>query len=534
MAEERENSIEESSKGNQEESSKGNNLLGRWKELGRSRQVVVIILAAALLAAILLFMQYLSRPQYVTLYSNLEQTQASPILQFLRDQGISYRLDDLGTEIQVPQDKADELRIEMAGKGMPFAQGLGFELFDEESLGMTDSDRQVKMQRALQEELRRTITSLDAVSQARVHLALPEPSIFLKERTEPSAAIYLKLNPLVPLEEEQMRGIVCLVASSVENLKPENVVMIDSKGNILYDAVTSADPYLVVANSALTQLGVKRAFEDELENRLQIMLEKVFGPGKALALVTVDMDFDSRETTVITYDDTGVPRSTHIREESYEGESPGPEEVGEANYPGYVGVAPGGNSSHEIQEETINYEIGESVEKTITAPGKILRINTSVVVDSSDNSIGEERIEQINALVSSAIGFNEERGDRINVEGMDFDSSFSDQLDAIFADADPGQAQHNYLRQAVIAGAVLVVLILIVLAIRRKRRLKEERDLFQPEGRPLEELLVMQAQEEEPSQGFSLEGTVLGKAKKMINESPDVAVSVLKSWLVED
>jgi flagellar M-ring protein FliF len=525
LAEERENS--------KEESSSGINLLDRWKGMGRSRQVAVIILAAALIAAILLFVQYLSRPQYVTLYSNLDQTQASPVLQFLREQGISYRLDNLGTEIKVPQDKADELRIEMAGKGMPFAQGLGFELFDEESLGMTDFERQVKMQRALQEELRRTITSLDAVIQARVHLALPEPSIFLKESTEPSAAVYLKLNPLAPLEEEQLRGIVCLVASSVENLKPENVVMIDSRGNILYDAVTSADPYLKVADSALTQLGVKRAFEDELEHRLQAMLEKVFGPGKALALVTVDMDFDSRETTVITYDDTGVPRSTHIREESYEGESPGLEEVGEANYPGYVGVTPGGNSSHEIQEETINYEIGESVEKTITAPGKILRINTSVVVDSSDNSIGEERIEQINALVSSAIGFNEERGDRINVEGMDFDSSLSDQLDSIFAD-EPGQVQNNYLHQAVIAGAVLAALILVLLVYRRKRRLNEESDLFQPEGRSLEELLVMGDQEEEPSQGFSLEGTALGKAKKMINESPEVAVSVLKSWLIED
>lgn len=524
MAEERENSKEESSKGN---------LLSRWKEMGRSRQVAVIILAAALIAAILLFVQYLSRPQYVTLYSNLDQTQASPVLQFLREQGISYRLDSLGTEIKVPRDKADELRIEMAGKGMPFAQGLGFELFDEESLGMTDFERQVKMQRALQEELRRTITSLDAVTQARVHLALPEPSIFLKESTEPSAAIYLKLNPLVPLEEGQLRGIVYLVASSVENLKPENVIMIDSKGNILYDAVTSADPYLKVADSALTQLGVKRAFEDELENRLQAMLEKVFGPGKALALVTVDMDFDSRETTVITYDDTGVPRSTHIREESYEGESPGLEEVGEANYPGYAGVAPGGNSSHEIREETINYEIGESVEKTITAPGKILRINTSVVIDSSDNNIGEERIEQINALVSSAIGFNEERGDRINVEGMDFDSSFSDQLESIFAD-EPGQVQENYLRQAVIAGAVLVALILAVLAFRRKRRLKEESDLFQPEGLSLEELLVKKGQEEEPLQGFSPEETTLGKAKKMVKESPDVAVSVLKSWLVEE
>lgn len=511
---------------------KGNDMLDRWRGMSRSRQAVVIILAAALIASILIVVQYTSRPQYVTLYSNLDQTQASPVLQFLREEGVPYRLDALGTEIKVPQDMADELRIEMAGKGMPFAQGLGFELFDEDSLGMTDFERQVKKQRALQEELRRTITSLDAVLQARVHLALPEPSIFLKETKEPSAAVYLKLNPLVPLEEEQVRGIVFLIASSVENLKPENVVMIDSKGNILYDAVTSSDPYLAMADSALSQLSVKRAFEVELENRLQAMLEKVFGPGKALALVTAEMDFDSRETTVIAYDETGVPRSTHIREESYEGEGPGMDEVGEANYPGYVGVAPKGESRHEIQEETVNYEIGESVEKTITAPGKVLRINTSVVVDSSENSLDEEKIAQINALVSSAIGFNEERGDSISVEGMEFDSSFSDRLDSLFADVDTDKAQDGFVRQAVIAGAILIALVLILLAIRRRRRHREALDAF--EGRSLEELLAMQEQEEELAEGISLEETTLGKTRKMIENNPEVAVSVLRSWLVED
>ena len=134
-----------------------------------------------------------SKPEYVTLYSNLEPTQASPLVQYLREQNIPYSLDDFGSTIKVPAERADELRIEMAGKGMPFTQGLGFEIFDEESLGTTDFERQVKMQRALQEELRRTITSLDAVMQARVHLTIPEPRLFLRT-AESSAAIYLKPN----------------------------------------------------------------------------------------------------------------------------------------------------------------------------------------------------------------------------------------------------------------------------------------------------------------------------------------------------
>ena len=142
------------------------NLLGRWRELSRPRQVVIVIVSAAALAFLLLMFQYLSQPKYVTLYSNLDPVEASPLVQYLREKGVPYRLDDFGGAIKVPQDRADELRIEMAGQGMPFAQGLGFEIFDEDSLGMTSFERQVKMQRALQEELRRTITSLDAVMQA--------------------------------------------------------------------------------------------------------------------------------------------------------------------------------------------------------------------------------------------------------------------------------------------------------------------------------------------------------------------------------
>ena len=128
----------------------------------------------------------------------------------------------------------------------------------------------------------------------------------MRESSEPSAAV-LKLNPFVALKQEQIRAL-SFGASSVENLKPENVIIIDSQGNILYDAVTSTDPLIAVADSALKQLEVKRSFEMELENRVQGMLERVFGPGRALALVTAELDFDSQETTVITYDEAESPQ----------------------------------------------------------------------------------------------------------------------------------------------------------------------------------------------------------------------------------
>lgn len=513
-----------------------NRLLGRWQELSRPRQVVFIVITAAVLVFLLLFFQYFNRPRYVTLYHNLEPAQAAPLLQHLQERGVPYHLDNLGTTLLVPQEMADELRIEMAGQGMPFAQGLGLELFDEERLGMTDYERRVKMQRALQEELRRTITSLDAVLQARVHLVLPEPRIFLRESGEPSAAIYLKLNPFVALEEKQVRGIVFLVASSVENLQPENITVIDSQGNILYDALTPADSHQAVADAALRQLEVKRHFEIELERRVQSMVERVFGPGKALALVTVEMDFDAREMTVITYDESGVPRSTHLVEESATGDGFVGGEVGEANYPGYVGVAPGGESSSERREETVNYEIGESMLKTIAAPGKVLRMHTSVVLDTAgEGSLLEDRIARVNDLVAAAIGFDEGRGDQISVQGMSFERSHEEETEAVFTAMEEQERQEKYYRMVAIAcGAVLLALILMLLLRRSRRRYLEEREFASlPASPSLEELLAQQEEEEEGLPGIPPEKTLHGRARKAVETNLGVAVAVLRSWMAE-
>jgi flagellar M-ring protein FliF len=513
--------------------------LERWRELSRPRQITIAVIFVALLISLVLFLSTDSKPEYVALYSNLEPAQASPLIQYLKEQNIPYVVEDFGTAIAVPADRVDELRIEMAGKGMPFTQGLGFEIFDEESLGTTDFERQVKMQRALQEELRRTITSLDAIMQARVHLSIPEPQLFMREKGDPSAAIYLKLNPFVPLKEEQIKGIVLLVASSVENLRAENVVVIDSAGNMLYDVADGGDIFSAMADSSLKQLEIKRSFELELERRVQGMLEKVFGAGRALALVTADLDFDARELTVITYDEEGVPRSTQIIEENFDGEGAVLGEVGEANYPGYVGLIPGGESHYDRREEIINSEISETTERVIAAPGKLLGVHTSVVVDTGKEAMPEDQLEQIRGnvreLVSAAIGLDEQRGDSISVQGMSFDTTFIDEMEASFAKIDEEKRRQENFRQAVLGGAVLITLIMLLLALRRRRILREQRALATPDGVPLESLLGLQLMDEEFADGELVPGdTARERAQRLAEENPEAAVAVFRAWLTEE
>jgi len=514
-------------------------LIDHWQEMSKTKKMVVGVIAAASILFLLLMFQHFSRTHYITLYSNLDATQASPLLQELKNMGIPYQIDEFGSTIKVPEEMVDELRIEMAGKGVPFAQGLGFELFDEEKLGMTDFDRHVKLQRALQEELRRTITSLESVLQARIHLVLPEPRVFLQEMASPSAAIYLQLNPFVPIKQEQVRGVVNLVASSVENLKAGDITVIDSKGNILFDGAVVDDPLLDQANLVVDQLEIKRDFENKLERRLQAMLEKVFGPGKALSLVTAEMDFDTKETTIIEYNEQGIPRSTHITEERYEGEGHSWSEVGETNYPGYTGSFPAGEGSYERREETINNELGERSERVINTPGKVLRLHASVIVDTGEVAFTERQKEQVNNIVTAAIGFDRERGDQLSVEGMSFDSTFADEMQAYIAETEARQRQERLLKYAILGGALLLTFILSLIFVLkgRRRTLEEVKPFDDIVVTPLKELdpdlVPLAAAQEEDILPVLAEDTSQVQVKKLVDKHPDVVVSVLRSWLVE-
>ncbi|MDI3280891.1 MAG: flagellar basal-body MS-ring/collar protein FliF, partial [Bacillota bacterium] len=296
-----------------------------WKSLSPSRRTMLIAGVAALVGTLVLIGSLSSRPHFVPLFTRLEPQDAGLIVAKLKEAGIPYKLEANGTAILVPEEHVYETRLSMASQGLPRGGVFGFELFNETQLGTTDFERRLKYNWALQGELTRTIRNLSEVEDARVHIVLPERSLFVQEEKEPTASVLLKLKPYAQLTEEQIRGIAHLLAGSVEGLKPENVTILDSSGNILSeflaDEVKDRQPGSFSDRKLAAQMQARRDLERELSRSVQTMLERVFGPGRVVARVSAELNFDYEESnselfTPVT-GESGILRSQQEETERY-------------------------------------------------------------------------------------------------------------------------------------------------------------------------------------------------------------------------
>ncbi len=499
-----------------------------WEGLALPARIGILTVAGlSLVLIIVLSFNAITPDDMEVLFHRLDPVQAREVAGALEEMGVNYELADDGTTILVQRDQRDRLRITLSPD--LYAQGIGFALFENGGLVASDFDRRVQWQIALEEELRRTITSIDAVDQARVHLVITEEGVFIRDRKEPSASVFLRLSPLASLTENQVRGILSLVAGSVEGLTPENVTIIDANGNILYDAFAMLDS--VTASGAVEgQLQLKRQFETELERRLRSILEQVYGPGRAVAMVSADLDFDTRELTSVIYDDNPVPRSTHIIREESENIMPPQEEVGEPNIPGQAAViGGGGDSSYLREEEIVNYEVSETREYIAAAPGQVIRLSTAVIIDNEGADPFLE--EQVADLVNSAIGLDEARGDTLSVQLLPFDTTW-----IVDPDPDPflPETFPIPLLWIIIASSVLLLVLLVLFMImraRKRRREEEERDY---DAMSLEEEMESRIIEEsealEPGEAESKAKAI----RKMAQDEPESVAGLLKTWLQEE
>ncbi len=382
------------------------------------------------IAALILAITIIQMPSYQVLFSNLSDEDAGLILQKLKEQKIPYKLE--GNAIKVPLEKVHDLRLQLASQGIPQGGGIGFELFDKTDLSTTDFVQKLNYRRALQGELSRTIKALPEIEQCRVHLAVPEKSVFARAAEIPKASVFVKLKSGKRLSKGQVDGIVHLVANSIEGLDSKNVTVVDNKGELL---TSVSDEAIGMTNA---QLEKQQMIEKDLESKIITMLEPVIGKNKVRAKVAVALNLSKTEKTEEKYDPEGqVARSEQkSSEKSATGTSGGTPGV-TSNIPSKTPPAAASlKGQTDKKNEVINYEISKTTSHQIIGPGEVKRLSAAILVDGSYvaqqdtktkevkyTARTEEEIKQFEEMAKRAIGFSAERGDDIKVVNMPFESA---------------------------------------------------------------------------------------------------------------
>ncbi len=412
------------------------------KQFGSLPPAKLAALAGVLIlviASLVLSLAWLQKADHVPLFTNLSEGDAGRIAQKLNEMKVPYTTSSGG--IMVPADKVYDLRLQLASQGLPQGGGVGFELFDETSFTMTDFVQKLNYRRALQGELSRTIRALAEVEQCRVHLAVPEKSLFNQKAERPKASVLVTLRPGRRLSQGQVRGIVHMVSSSVEGLDARDVTVVDSSGEML---TASTDESFTASGS---QMEFQQDYEQKLEAKVASILEPVVGKGKVRVKVAATMDFTKVEKREEKYDpDSQVVRSEQRSIEKSSNQSGGGGGVPgvASNVPEKAGQQPSGGSqqnraSSEKKNETINYEISKITSHVVSPVGEVKRLSVVALVDgtyaaaegTTDSKYvprSEESIAQFEDMVKKSVGFNAQRGDEVKVVNMPFEAAVREDM----------------------------------------------------------------------------------------------------------
>ncbi len=394
------------------------------KGIGAARFGAMIAVTAALIGFFAFVIMRVTTPQMTTLFTDLSVEDSSSIIKDLERQGIQFELRNEGTIIMVPKDKVTRLRMKLAEGGLPKGGGVGYEVFDKsDALGTTSFVQNINHLRALEGELARTIRAIDRIQAARVHLVLPERPLFSRDAPEPSASIVVRVRG--SLEAQQIRAIRHLVASAVNGLKPQRVSIVDEAGQLLADGAAT-DPEQALGDERRT------TFEKRMRKQVEDIVSSVVGAGRARVQLSADFDFNKVTQTSDKFDPEGrVLRSTQTREEqSMTADNNGQVTVNNELPGQQQNSGPAAKDQSKKTEETNNYEISRTTKTEVTEAGRVNRISVAVLVDGiyTKNDKGElaytdrtkEQLDRIATLVRSAIGFDQKRGDQVEVVNLRF------------------------------------------------------------------------------------------------------------------
>ncbi len=512
------------------------NLVTLIKEWPLSRKIALGGVAAISLALFAVLIIQSRTADYQLLFANLNENDAAPVVQWLKGQKIPYQLKNNGRNIWIPANQIYETRLNLASNGLPNVGGVGFEVFDKQSFALTDYVQKVNFTRALQGELSRTISSLDPVESARVHLALPEKRLFKNQQKNATASVILALAPGKNLDKKQVQGIVHLVAGSVSELNPKNVKVIDSNGVVL-DADTRDEKDKLLS---VDMLAYQQEVESRLEMRAQDLLDKTMGKNKAMVRVNATLDFAKVEKTQELFDaEEPVIRSEQINQESNGGATTGGIPGVQSNLQGNSPVPTDGGTASNRTSRTTNYEISKTVSKIINPVGNILNLSVSILVadkitpkteknPASSEPRSQQELKSIETMVATALGIDLERGDKINTLSMPFTESPED---ALLADTLKKNLLYEYLPLAkyvlITLGALLLYFLLIRPIIKTMKGEVEEH-YKTVEELERERLEAQDAEEEELIEIVEDAAVVL---RREVMRDPVPTAYVLKSWI---
>ncbi|MGI6129411.1 MAG: flagellar basal-body MS-ring/collar protein FliF [bacterium] len=484
----------------------------------KQRLVLGLVLGISLVAAVVLF----TRPSYGTLFSNLTPADAGQIGQRLQDMNIVYRLGDDGKSILVPDDKVYELRNRLAMEGLPKGSMVGFEIFDQSKLGVTDFERRIGYMRALRGELARTISQLEGVRSAQVELVLPEERLFSKDVRPPTASVML--DTVGQLDPSQVRAISHLVSHSVEGLTPDNITVIDTRGQVLSDLI---DPDVSVTGLSTSQLQLQRSVEREIERNVQTMLEQVLGYQMVVTRVKAELNFDQREVTNEFFqpvvDDEGIVRSMQELRRTFDGQAAATGFAGTPTNLPPTYQTPDGNEGHyEEVETTKNYEINQTREHYVVAPGSVRHLSVSVLVNSNrDGGFTQHELDAVQTAVAHAVGLRpEDRQDQISVVALPFTEEVMEP-----APISPWEIQTSLIYVA-LGFMALFCSALVFWGIRRRRVPKEA------ELPPVEMAIHEAAAAEEDPEAIE-RNKIRKEVERLARQRPEELAQLLSTWMSE-
>ena len=537
------------------------------------QKILLMVAVAALIAVVVAGSTWVKQSDYRILFSNIGERDGGSIIAALDQMNIPYKFSESGGSILIPGDKVHEVRLRLASQGLPKGGGVGFELMENQKFGISQFAEQVNYQRGLEGELSRTIQSISAVQAARVHLAIPKPTVFVREELKPSASVLLNLYAGRSLDPVQIAGVQNLVAASVPNLAPASVTIIDQSGTMLSQLKSK----LMDAGLDPSQLKYIREIEANAIKRVEDILSPILGPGNYRVQVAADVDFSQSEQTAETHRPNATPPEISIRsQQTSESASTMPSAQGVpgalSNQPpvpatapltqpavpgagtpaGQAAPVPGQINAAGVQaqisnvgqpintrkDSTINYEVDRTIRHTKQAVGVIKRLTAAVVVNHRKDAKGaikplpDPELRQLNDIVKEALGFSQERGDSVSVANAPFTAIEKSTLELpLWKDPEIlalAKELFKYLAIAAIVGYLMFKVILPLVKAMQPPPPPEPQTRAQIGGT----INIVDEEEGEsrtPSAAQEFEKK-LSHARELAQQDPKVVANIIKDW----